>query len=222
MLTRALFVLLLVLNAGVAAWWALHEPPVAKPAPALPADVPLLELVGARRDAVAGARATPAVADLRCWRFGPFGNPAAFEAARRAIAGEVAWTATAQQFAGAPRAWRVVLAQPDRATATATAARITAAGFNDLLVLPETGADANAIALGRYRSESAARERAASLASAGFAAVAEPVGGRIVQWLDVAAPAAFAPSSATLGLTGTPLDCAGVPRDGRYTIPGPA
>ena len=220
MLMRALLVLLVVLNAGVAAWWALHDDtPIPTPA-SLTADVPALQLVDAGR-AVPVAPAPP-TASLRCFRFGPFTNPAAFAAARTAIAREVAWTATGEQVTGVPRAWRVVLPQPDRATATATAARIGAAGFGDFLVLPDGGADANTIALGRYRSEAAARERVASLAKAGFDARAEPVGGRVVQWLDVAAPPAFAPASATLGLTGAPVDCAGVPRDGRYTVPGPA
>jgi hypothetical protein len=219
MLMRALLVLLVVLNAGVAAWWALHDDaPV--PAAALTADVPVLELVQSGN--AARATSAPPIASLRCYRYGPFTNAAAFAAARAAIAGEVAWTATGEQVTGTPRAWRVVLPQSDRAIATATAARIGAAGFGDFLVLPDGGADANAIALGRYRSEAAARERVAKLSAAGFAARAEPVGGRVVQWLDVAAQVSFAPTSTTLGLTGTPVDCAGVPRDGRYTVPGPA
>lgn len=223
MLTRALLVLLLVLNAGVAAWW-IARAPVRDAAPsALPADVPTLELVGVPRAAAAAPRRSPpAAAQLACWRYGPFSDPAALDAARRAISGDVAWTAIAEQPLTPPRAWRVVLPQPDRATATATAARIGAAGFSDFLVLPEGDVDANAIALGRYRSEAPARERAARLVAAGFAAVAQPVGGRMVRWLDVAASPAFVPQSAALGLTGAPLDCAGVPQGGRYTIPGPA
>ncbi|TZF90807.1 hypothetical protein [Cognatilysobacter lacus] len=217
MLMRALLVLLLVLNVGVAAWWALHADVAPTSTPGLSADVPALQLVTAERAApVAAPR------DLRCYRFGPFSSPAAFDVARRAIASQVEWTATAEQPVGVPRAWRVVLPQPDRATATATAARIGAAGFSDFLVMPDAGADANAIALGRYHSESAARERAGALAAAGFAASAEPVGAHVVQWLDVAAKPAFSPASAALGLTGAPLDCAGVRRDGRYTIPAPA
>lgn len=219
MLMRALLVLLVVLNAGVAAWWALHEPPTPPAVSTLTADVPTLQLVTPQR---AGAAALPAPASLRCFRFGPFTDAAALAAARAAIAPEVAWTATAEQLTGAPRAWRVVLPQPDRATATATAERIGAAGFSDFLVLPDGAEDANTIALGRYHSESAARERVASLARAGFPARAEPVGGHAVQWLDVAAAPAFAPASPKLGLTGAPLDCAGVARDGRYTVPGPA
>lgn len=216
---RALLVLLLVLNAGVATWWIVHAPPAPRALPALPPDVPVLELVQPR---AASRAAGPAPADLRCYRYGPFNRADALDAARTAIAREVAWTAIAEQQVGTPRAWRVVLPQPDRATATATAARIGAAGFSDYLVLPESGPEPNVIALGRYRSETAARERAAALARAGFAARVEPVGARTVRWLDVAAPATFAPASATLGLTGAPVDCAGVPRGGRYTIPGPA
>jgi hypothetical protein len=222
MLMRALLVLLVVLNAGVAAWWALHDDAPAPAAAALTADVPALQLVGAGNATAAASPTSRAPASLRCYRYGPFTNPAAFAAARDAIAREVAWTATGEQVAGVPRAWRVVLPQPDRITATATAARIGAAGFGDFLVLPEGGADANTIALGRYRSESAARERVASLAKAGFDARAEPVGGRIVQWLDIAAAPSFAPASTTLGMTGAPVDCAGVTRGGRYTVPGPA
>ncbi|WP_456954417.1 hypothetical protein [Lysobacter sp. HA35] len=223
MLMRALLVLLLVLNAGVAAWWALHAPTAERSLPMLPADVPTLQLVGepAAPVRVTGTAASAPVS-LRCYRYGPFSNATAFAAARTAIANQVAWTATAEQLAGTPRAWRVVLPQPDRATATATAARIGAAGFSDFLVMPETGADANSIALGRYRNEVSARERVAALAKADFPAQAEPVGARVVQWLDVAASPAFAAHSATLGLDGAPIDCAGVVRDGRYTIPGPA
>lgn len=218
MLMRALLVLLVVLNAGVAAWWALHDDAPPPAAAALTADVPTLQLVATGSAAPRIATAAP----LRCFRYGPFTNPAAFAIAREAIGRDVAWTATGEQMVGTPRAWRVVLPQPDRATATATAARIGAAGFGDFLVLPDGAADANSIALGRYRSEAAARERAATLAKAGFAARAEPVGGHVVQWLDIAAAPAFSPVSATLGMTGTPIDCAGVPRDGRYTVPGPA
>lgn len=221
MLMRALLVLLLVLNAGVAAWWAVHASAPAATSLPLPSDVPTLELVDAANARVA-ARSSAAPSTLRCWRYGPFTNTTAFDAARRAIVSQVAWTATAEQIAGTPRAWRVVLPQPDRATATATAARIGAAGFSDFLILPEGGPDANTIALGRYRGETSAHEREAALNRAGFAARAEPVGGRVVQWLDVAATPTFDPHSAALGLTGASIDCAGVVRDGRYTIPGPA
>lgn len=216
MLMRGLLVLLLALNAGVAAWWVLHdEPPRAKDS-GLPPDVPRLEVVQAR----GGDGDT--VAPSRCYRFGPFTAPAALETARAVIAGEVAWTATAVQVTSPPRGWQVVLAQPSRAAAVATAARIATAGFTDYLVMPDAGADANTIALGRYRNEASARDRAQALVIAGFAATIEPVGGRQLLWLDVAARPAFTPVSQRLGLTGEPIDCAGVLRDARYTVPAPA
>lgn len=218
MLLRALLVMLGVLNAGVATWWLFRAPPRVPEPLALPAAVPMLQLVGGPTTAAA----TPSPVPAACFRYGPFRNPAAFAAARTALAREVLWTATGRAFDTPPRGWRVVLPQGSREQATATAQRIGAAGFADYLVLPATGADANAIALGRYGSESAARERAGALAAAGFPALAEPVGGREVLWLDVAAPAGFAARSATLGMTGAAIPCDGVVRDGRYTVDAPA
>lgn len=219
MLLRALLVMLVVLNAGVAAWWALRAPPQAfAPAVDVPRGVPTLELVPGEGAAAPAAVPQPAA----CYRYGPFRVARAFEAARTAIAREVLWTATARELATPPRGWRVVLPQATREQAVATAARIGAAGFSDYLVMPATGADANAIALGRYGSEAAARERVRTLAAAGFAAVAEPVGAREVLWLDVAAGPGFDPQSATLGMRGTRIPCTGVARDGRYTIDAPA
>lgn len=224
MLVRALLVMLVVLNAGVATWWLFRAPPAAPATPAQPEGVPLLQL--ADRPTGAQATASPAAAvsaaPAACYRYGPFRNPVAFAAARDAIARDVLWSATARAFASPPRGWRVLLPQASREQAMATAQRIGEAGFSDYLVLPSTGADAHAIALGRYGGEGAARERAQALAAAGFAAIAEPVGGREVLWLDVAAGAGFAPASATLGMTGSPIPCAGVVRDGRYTIDAPA
>lgn len=219
MLLRALLVMLLVLNAGVAAWWALRGPPSATPPVRIPRGVPTLQLVG---DSGEPAGATRDPSPAACYRYGPFRVARAFEAARAALADDVLWTAAARELAGAPRAWRVVLPQASREQAVATAARIGAAGFGDYLVLPAGGPDAHAIALGRYGSEAAARERASTLAAAGFAALAEPVGAREVLWLDVAAREGFAPRSAELGMSGAPIPCTGVPRDGRYTIASPA
>jgi hypothetical protein len=218
MLLRALLVMLVVLNAGVAGWWLLRAPPRPADPPALPAGVPELQLADTPTRAIAAAAAAPRA----CFRYGPFRDQGALAAARRAIAGQVLWTATARAFASPPRGWRVVLPQATREQAVATAQRIAAAGFSDLLVLPGTGADAHAIALGRYGNEAAARERAGALAAAGFPAQAEPVGGREVLWLDVAAPASFAAASTVLGLTGAAIPCAGVVRDGRYTVAAPA
>ena len=94
------------------------------------------------------------------------------------------------------------------------AQRIAAAGFSDYLVLHE-GADANAIALGRYAGEGAARDRVSALVAAGFPARAEPlVDGVPTTWLDIAAAAGFDAARAQAAASATrrePLDCTRLP-----------
>lgn len=231
MLTRALLVLLLVLNAGVAAWWALHDAAPTRSPPAQPAGVATLQLVPSENSvraasassgiAASSIAAAASVAPARCFRIGPFADAAALAAARSTLSAGVRYSATAVQLLSPPRGWRVVLAQRSHADAAATAARIGAAGFSDYLVMPDAGPDANIIALGRFGNGGAARAHAEALAAAGFAASAEPVGGREALWLDVAADAGFVPPAAPAPAA-RPIDCAGVLRDGRYTIRAPA
>ena len=193
MFARALIVLLLVANVGVAAWWALRTPPASPAATALPPGVPRLQLLA---EAPVRARATPAPAPAtslppaaRCLAFGPFADAAALARARTALQPRVARLQA--RSVAAPRGWRVWLPPlPDRATAQATAQRIAAAGFSDYYVVVD-GGEANGIALGRYGSEAAARERARTLQAAGFAAQAEPLPGSGAQWLDAAVAADF-------------------------------
>lgn len=216
MLMRGLLVLLLLLNAGVAAWWALHREPAPRAAFDALAGVPRLQLTD-----TPNAPTAAAVPAARCYRIGPFADAAALTVARSALAAGVRFSGTAVQLLSPPRGWRVLLAQPSHADAVATAARIGAAGFNDFLVMPDTGPDANSIALGRYGNEAAARARAQALATAGFPASADPVGGREALWLDVFADPSFQPPPAPAPVARA-IDCAGVLRDGRYTIPAPA
>jgi cell division septation protein DedD len=80
---------------------------------------------------------------------------------------------------------------PSRGEAQALADRMTAAGIDDLLVMSD-GSEANAIALGRYRNEDAARRRQAALQAAGFTAQVAPLGDVSTQgWIDVAVGPAF-------------------------------
>lgn len=224
MLARALIVLLLVLNLGVAAWWGLRPAPrpaavvqpegvarlqllrelpaTARPAPAAPADAP-------PRPAAAPVRAA---AELQCVSFGPYPDAAAAAAARERLQPQVQRSAVRTQPESAGGAWRVYLPRlPTAEAAQAMAQRIADAGFGDYLVLRE-GADANAIALGRYSSESGARRRAAALVAAGFPARAEALGnGPAAIWLDVAGAAGFdaARAQALAAAPGRqPLDCA--------------
>ena len=154
MLLRSLIVLLVVLNLGVAAWWALHTPPTERPL-LQPAGVPRLQL---REEAPPARTVAPA-------------PPAAAPMVRtsRPVAPPVATTACTGEDAGAD-GWRVYLPpQPSLAAADTMAGRIAEAGFSDYLVMRE-GAEANAIALGRYSTREAAQRRIAALQAGGFAA----------------------------------------------------
>ncbi len=99
----------------------------------------------------------------------------------------------------------------DREAAQSMAARLRAAGFNDLIVIGE-GPDANGIALGRFGSEDNARRHQAALQAKGFTAQIVPVGGDggAQFWLDVRAPAGFDASAQRTRLSAAqarPRDC---------------
>src|SRR5688500_1497231 len=107
MFVRALVILLLVLNLGVAAWWALHSPARA-PTAAEPAfGAARLQLLReAGRPPVAAAPEVRAAAvepapvpqpsaaapatTLQCYSFGPFSDTAAANAARARLKPRVA------------------------------------------------------------------------------------------------------------------------------------
>lgn len=213
MLTRVVFVLLVVLNLGVGAWWLVRPAPVAPTVPAAMPGVPVLEMVGAPVAPQASAAVPPSPppagpAPVACARLGPFANEAEAMVARGRLGGEVRARAAATPARG--RGWRVIVPPlPDGAQASAMAARLTAAGFADNFVM-RTGADANAVALGRFGNEAAARRHAQAIVAAGIAAIAEPIG-PAQWWLDVgvADPAALAPlRTATGAASRQPLDCA--------------
>ena len=201
MMYRALLVFLVVINVGVAAWWALRSPPPAEAAVELPAGVPRLQLlaeVPARaRPAAPAPVVTVAAApsalpdDARCIAFGPFSNPALLRRASDRLQTLALRSRVREIPVGTPRGWRVFV--PPFATrdeAQALADRMTAAGLDDLLVMP-TGPDRNGVALGRFGNEDAARRRQAQLQAAGFSAQVSPIGvTKMESWID----AAFAPA----------------------------
>lgn len=189
MLIRALIVLLLVLNIGVATWWLTRASP--EPAAvAAPSSAPSLQLVdGSRPVPTAVAAPAPeapvAPTDL-CISFGPFASAEAAAEARQRVRPVSERMRIREIAAGPNRGWKVWL--PPYAGADeveAVAARVAAAGFIDRFVVRE-GPDANSLALGRFASEAPARQHAAALVAAGFPARVEPIGtGRVSHWLDV-------------------------------------
>lgn len=221
MFARALFVLLLVLNIGVAAWWAMRAPPSPPSAVVEPPGVARLQLVGETSVAdprtltpapatVQPATALPASTTAQCLSLGPYGSAEAASAARARLQPLSEHIVAREQPRGPGRGWRVMLpALPDVAQAEAAAERIAAAGFSDYFVVRE-GSEVNSIALGRYGNEAAARRRVEALVAAGFAARAEAIGGAVT-WLDIRAAPGFDTSAARL-LASAPelrtLDCA--------------
>lgn len=207
MLIRALIVLLVVLNLGVAAWW-ISRPAARLPAlPEQPAGVARLQLLsesGATAKATppapvpvtasASTEATPAavvaaVAATQCFSIGPFDSDAAATTATTRVATQATRVRSREVPGQQASGYNVLLPPlPDREAAQALAQRIGAAGFDDYLVV-NGGAQANGIALGRYGSREGAERRQSALKAAGFDAQVQAIGneGPRQWWLDIAA-----------------------------------
>ena len=237
MLSRALIVLLIVLNAGVVLWWATRPVPIAAQAGdarsdgqdsgiarlqllrEVPRSALALRPAPARASASAipppaAAAASPATSVAqRCYAIGPFTDAATLAGARAQLQPQVAAMRTREAPVSAARGWRVMIAPlADRAVAQIMVERLKAAGFDDYLIVPD-GDEANSIALGRYGGESTARQREAALRAAGFQAQAQPLGTTAVRsWLDITvADAAFDPERARQSsgaAQASVLDCA--------------
>lgn len=212
MLIRALLVLLVVLNLGVAGWW-ISRPDVPPPAPPQqPQGVARLQLASEAPAPRAAVAATPgqaaateassasveakpevaagavAAASLQCFSLGPFADDATANAAIAALRADVARSRT-REVKGASSGNYTVFLPPaeDRAAAQALAQRIAAAGFDDFLIVNE-GELANGIALGLYRNRNGAERRQSALQAAGFPAQVRAAGeeGPSQWWADIA------------------------------------
>ena len=204
MLSRALLVLLIVINLGVAVWWLARAPAASSAAPPVPAGVPELQLL---REA-----GTPAVAVRRCLKFGPFRDPVLLASAQAQLQGLAIdrRVVALPENAPAPDTWRVLLPPaPDGRQARELAARIDGAGFDDYMVVAD-GPEANSIALGLFGTQAAARTRQAALQAAGFDAQVHPDGGESVfLGVALAGTADAARSRHQVGaLRAEPVDCA--------------
>lgn len=232
MLIRALIVLLIVLNLGVAAWWISRPEPLPPALPAQPTGVPRLQLLSetgkaaavlpqaSTSSAMAPFVAPPAAAlvaepatPMQCFSIGPFADQAAAKSAAARLGSQASRSNPREIPGKAAQGYNVVLPpQADREAAQALAQRIGAAGFDDYLVV-NSGAQTNGIALGRYRSREGAERRQSALRTAGFDAQLQPIGneGAAQWWLDVAVAAGVTASelrNGTGALQSRSLDCA--------------
>jgi hypothetical protein len=224
MFARALIVLLLVLNLGVAMWWALRPATEPPPMAGVPTGAPRLLLL---REAPEPPRAltfaaspaiVPAVAPetgtmtamaRRCVAFGPFTDAMTLAQASAILQLQVV-RLHVREAPTSGHGWRVWLPPlADHAAAQAMAARIAAAGFKDYYIVPG-GDQGNSIALGRYGNAEAAQHRQSSLQAAGFPAQSEALGGA-AHWIDVVATTTFDADIARSRIGAPyarPLDCA--------------
>ena len=225
---RALIVFLMVLNLGITAWWLSRSDAAPAVIEDSPSGIARLQLVSERpgpRPAPVAAPAPPAAtateqatpppaAPERCVRLGPFADAAALTAAQTALRPFALRLHPRETQAGGERGWRVYLpAAADRAAANASADKLKAAGFSDLLVVGD-GAETNSIALGRFSAEARAQQHATALRAAGFEVRAEPLGeARTTRWIDAAIKAdsdLAAARRASGAAQSRAVDCAGV------------
>lgn len=222
MLIRALIVLLLVLNLGVALWWVSRSPPSSSAQPVESGSgIARLQLVSEAGPGTPDA--PPAAVDAvisQCLAFGPFADAARASQAQSELRPQVLRLRLRRAYAGTARSWKVFLPPFARMTeAEAAAARIAKAGVRDYFVVRD-GDDARSVALGLYRSEATARERVASLAKLGFEVELEPLGaGPAEHWLDVGAGAGFDPAGAQARVGAERAETIGC---ARFTPDGPA
>ena len=194
MRVRALIVVLVALNLGVAAWWLTRPSTAPRPLPAsdkggvalvlLPAQVATASPATASGNGGVGPQAA-GPAPATCLSVGPFPDRGAAEVAQAGL-GTLLREAEIREEPGAASGYRVLLPPAaSRAEAQATADRIAAAGFQDFLLLNQ-GEDANGIALGAYRGRETAERRVAALRAAGFPAQlrAQGAAGPSRWWLD--------------------------------------
>ena len=115
MIHRALIVLLVVINLGVAAWWASRTPATPETRIDMPQGVPRLQLLqenpAAMRATQVPAASTIARAEaqgpVQCLSFGPYTNPALLRRAHERLQSQVVVARVREVLVGTPRAWRV-------------------------------------------------------------------------------------------------------------------
>ena len=194
MLLRALILLLLCMNVGVAVWWASHREPVAAVVPATDKNVPSLVLLGeAERKPVAdAAELSEAPAELSpdavCLSIGPFSTPAQLRMAMDLMLPRVERIQFREVPAVSLRGYRVYLPPAaNRAEALQTARALSAKGIADYYVIT-AGDDKDTVSLGIFRELENATQRREAVAALGYSPVIEPRTEQLAQWwIDVAA-----------------------------------
>ena len=198
MLQRALLLLLLCMNLGVAAWWAGHRDPVPPTLPALDPNVPRLRLLSEveKRPVADAAELSeePALLDANavCLSLGPFETPADLRQAMDTLLPKVERIQFREVPAVALRGYRVFLPPAaSHADALAVARALSDKGISDYYVVT-AGPQENTISLGIYRDLANANQRRDAVTALGYSPILEPRTESVSQWwIDLAAAPGF-------------------------------
>jgi hypothetical protein len=198
MFLRALILLLVCMNLGVAAWWTLHHEVQARPLPATEPGIASLSLYSESNHAPLpppelSATAAPALpADAVCQSLGPFESAASLRQAMDTLLPKVERIQFREVKAEALHGYRVYLpAASDREQAQATARALSSKGIADYYVVT-AGDQSNTISLGIFRDLENATKRRDAVVALGYNAVLEPRTEPVKQWwIDFAAAPGF-------------------------------
>jgi hypothetical protein len=200
MLSRALIVLLLCMNIGVAAWWATHEQAPAKVLPATDPGVASLTLLSEAprpREVVTDVEELSVAPEQLgvqsvCLSLGPFASAAEMRRAMGILLPRVERIQFREVPALAVRGYRVFLpAAGSRAEALETARTLAAKGISDYYVVT-AGDQQNTISLGLFRDQANADKRKLEVAALGYNPIVEARTEAAPQWwIDLAAAAGF-------------------------------
>ncbi len=216
MFVRLLFLLLLALNLGAAAWLLFGRAPVESFPPASDPGVPELRLLSETRKAAhpaaAATTAGPRERDA-CTTLGPFTTAVDMRAAVQALSPRVARIQYREESSQRSHGYWVYLpAAASREAALDAARQLASKGIHDYYVVT-AGDSQNTISLGLFNDQSNAQNRLAQLQQLGFQAkVEQRVDSEPAYWVDYAVPegAAFdwqtwLPGRDDLG--SKPIDC---------------
>jgi hypothetical protein len=178
MLARALLLILLLMNLGVAAWWWLRTPAPAAREPATEPGIAALRLLSEVESAAAGTD-VPELAgppepvggapDQQCLQIGPFLTQSDLRRAINALTPVVDRIQFRESRALANRGlWVFLPAQETREQALATARELSAKGLRDYYVVT-AGDRENTISLGLFRDRPNAEARRDEVVALGFA-----------------------------------------------------
>ena len=217
MVLRALLLLLLCMNLGVAAWWLGHREPVEAAMPATDRGIPPLRLLAEMERSAPGESAAelaeapvPLAADARCLALGPFESPAQLRVAMDRLLPRVERIQFREVPAVALRGYRVYLPPAgSRQEALQVARALSAQGVADYYVVT-AGPQQNTVSLGLFRDLANATQRRDVLAALGYAPIVEPRTEPVSQWwIDIAAAPGFDWRSviAADGLRDAPAPC---------------